>query len=89
MTLLEAVNSRMTECRHTSPANSVPFHMLQTASKFEVAQVAAMSIKAQKADLRRAKSLLGKGNAYAAKCYLRAWKIERKNYALLMQILAK
>lgn len=89
MTLLEAVNSRMAQCRYSSPANSVPFHMLQTASKFEVAQVAAMSIKAQKADLQKAKSLLDSGNPDAAQCYLQAWKIERKSYALLMQILAK
>lgn len=89
MTLLEAVNSRMAQCRYASPANCVPFHMLQTASKFEIAQVAAMSIKAQKADLRRAKALLDNGNAGAARCYLQAWKVERKSYALLMQILAK
>lgn len=89
MTLLEAVNSRMAQCRHVSPANCVPFHMLQTASKFEVAQVAAMSIKAQKADLRLARALLNNGNADGARCYLEAWKIERKSYALLMQILAK
>ena len=86
MTLIEATKAKLASCPHAGPASAAPIALLVMASDFERAAVAAMSIKAQKADLQKAKELITKGMHDIAKLYITAFKCERKNYNLLFTL---
>lgn len=86
MTLIEATKAKLKECPQAGPACAAPLALLLKASNFEKAAIAAMSIKQQKQDLRKARELLSKGMADIAKLYLLAWKVENRNYKLLFTL---
>lgn len=86
MTLIEATKAKLAICPHTGPASAAPIALLVKASDFERSAVAAMSIKAQKADLQKAKELISKGMHDVAKLYITSFKIERQNYNLLFTL---
>lgn len=86
MTLIEATKAKLAECPNIGPASAAPIALLVKANAFQRAAVAAMSIKAQKADLKKAKTLLAKGMPDVAKLYITSYKAERKNYELLFTL---
>lgn len=86
MKLIEATKAKLAACPHAGPAGAAPIALLIKASDFERSAVAAMSIKAQKADLQKAKELIAKGMHDIAKLYITAFKSERKNYELLFTL---
>ena len=86
MKLLEATKAKLAECPNIGPASAAPIALLVKASAFERCAVAAMSIKAQKADLQKAKELIAKGMPDVAKLYITSFKVERQNYNLLFTL---
>ena len=86
MTLIEATKAKLAICPHAGPAGAAPIALLVKASDFERSAVAAMSIKAQKAGLQKARELIAKGMPDVAKLYITSFKIERQNYNLLFTL---
>ena len=80
-TLLDAVYScKMWGHGYWHAAQAVPLYMLVNASKFERAQVAALSLREQKELLAVARHELKNGNAEIAKLYIESFKAERRAY---------
>lgn len=86
ITLIQATKAKLAECPNIGPASAAPIALLVKASKFQRGAVAALSIKAQKADLAEAKRLLAKGLPELASLYITSFKAERKNYELLFTL---
>lgn len=86
MTLLNSVKIKLQSMPYAGPATCAPILQVVQASAFERAAVAAMSIKCQRADLKKARELIAKGMHDVAKGYLLSWKVERKNYKLLLTL---
>lgn len=80
-TLLDAVYScKLWGQGYWHAAQAVPLYMLINASKFERAQVAALSLREQKELLAVARNYLKKGNPDAAQLYIASYYAERSAY---------
>ena len=80
-TLLDAVYScKLWGAGYIHAAQAVPLYMLISASKFERAQVAALSLREQKEILAVARSYIKNGNCEAARLYIETFKAERRAY---------
>lgn len=80
-TLLDAVYScKLWGRGYIHAAQAVPLYMLINASRFERAQVAALSLREQKELLAVARTQLKNGNAEIAKLYIESFRIERRAY---------
>lgn len=80
-TLLDAVYScKMWGAGYIHAAQAVPLYMLISASKFERAQVAALSMREQKEILGVARDQIKKGNFEVAKLYIESFRLERRAY---------
>lgn len=89
-TMLESVKAcRLFQKGYQGPAQSVRLVDLVNASMFERGQIAAMSIKYQRAELAKARKYIDKGQPDAAQMYILSYKLERKNYNQLFTFGAK
>ena len=80
-TLLDAVYScKFWGAGYIHAAQAVPLYMLISASKFERAQVAALSLREQREILGTARAHIKKGNFELAKLYIESFKFERRAY---------
>ena len=80
-TLLDAVYScKFWGAGYIHAAQAVPLYMLVNASRFERAQVAALSMREQKEILGTARAHIKSGNIEAAKLYIESFKMERRAY---------
>ena len=80
-TLLDAVYScRLWGKGYWHAAQAVPLHRLVNASKFERAQVAAVSLKEQREILKKARAYIAKGQPDAAQLMLACYRAERAAY---------
>lgn len=80
-TLLDAVYAcKFWGAGYIHAAQAVPLYMLISASKFERAQVAALSLREQKELLAVARHELKNGNAEIAKLYIESFRLERRAY---------
>lgn len=83
-TLLDAVYScKFWRAGYYHAAQAVPLYMLVNASRFERAQVAALSLREQKEILGAARAYIKKGNFEAARLYIESFKAERRAYTNL------
>ena len=81
LTLLDAVYScKLWGRGYIHAAQAVPLYMLIDASRFERAQVAALSMREQKELLAVARHELKNGNAEIAQLYIESFKAERRAY---------
>lgn len=80
-TLLDAVYScKLWGRGYIHAAQAVPLYMLISASKFERAQVAALSMREQREILGVARAYIKSGNIEAAKLYIESFRLERRAY---------
>lgn len=80
-TMLQSVKDcRLFSRGYQGPAQSVRLVDLINASMFERGQIAALSIKYQRAELEKARKYLKKGKPDAAQMYILSYQLERKNY---------
>lgn len=85
--LIEAVKAKLEKYNgYAMPAACAPLVLIMKASKFERAQLAAMSVAFQKRELSEARKWLKRGNADMAKALLSSWRCERQSYNLLFTI---
>jgi hypothetical protein len=85
--LIEAVKAKMAYYNgYAMPAACAPLVLIVKASKFERAQLAAMSLAFQRKELKEARNWLKRGNVDMAKALLSSWRCERQSYNLLFSI---
>lgn len=85
-TLIQAVKSVIQLSMVGLPASSVPVVLLAGSTAFDRGAIAAMSLKAQKKLLGKAKQCLTLGLPKLSSRYLTLWKKERAAYSILITL---
>lgn len=84
--LIQAVKSVIQLSMVGLPASSVPVVLLADSTAFDRGAIAAMSLKAQKNNLKAARIALKLGLLDIAKERLALWKKERAAYSILINL---